>query len=63
MIEVRKSTSVVTYLAIDELDIVRALGVAVTSSVFCTSFVGRIFGHTTVGVHLNEVDGSVKTAR
>lgn len=47
---------------IDELDITRALRVAVTSTVLGTSLVGGVGRHTTVGSHLGEVDGTVETA-
>ena len=52
-----------TYETVDELDIARALRVAVSSTVIGTSLVGRVLGHTTVSRHLREVDGTVETAR
>ena len=51
------------YLAIDELDVLRALSVAVASSVLGTSLVAGIFRQTTIGVHLDEVQSTVETAR
>ena len=39
----------------------RALSIAVTSSVLGTSLVGRVFRHTTISVHLNEVHSTVQT--
>ena len=41
----------------------RALGVAVTSSVLRTSLVGGEARHATVLVHLHEVEGTVQAAR
>jgi hypothetical protein len=49
-------------LAVDELDIVGALGIAVTSSVLGTSLVVAL-SDTTVGSHLDEVESTVETAR
>lgn len=51
-----------TNLAIDELDVVRALRVAVSSAVLGSSLVCRVFGHTTILVHFDEVKGSVQAA-
>jgi hypothetical protein len=50
-------------LTADELDVVGALRVAVTSSVLGTSLVVGELGHASVSVHLGEVDGTVETAR
>jgi hypothetical protein len=50
------------YLSVDELDIVWALRIAVSGSVLGTSLVARVLGHTTVGFHLREVDGTIETA-
>jgi hypothetical protein len=50
-------------LATDELDVVGALGVAVTSSVLGTGLVVGELGHASVGIHLGEVDGTIETAR
>lgn len=50
-------------LTVDKLQVVRALGIAVTSSVFGTGLVGRVLGHTAVLVHLDEIEGTVKTTR
>lgn len=41
----------------------RALGIAISSSVLGTSLVVGVLGLTTVGVHLHKVHGTVKTAR
>lgn len=41
----------VTYLAVDELEIPRALGIAVTSSVLGTSLVGGVLLHAAVCIH------------
>jgi len=50
-------------LTSDELHVMWALRIAVTSSVFGTSLIGWVLGHTTILVHLDKVDGAVKTAR
>ena len=47
---------------VDELDVVGALGVAVTSSVLGTSLVVALVD-TTVGSHLNKVESTVQAAR
>ena len=57
-----KSISVVTYLAIDEFDVVRALGVAVTSTILGTGFIIGEPRNTAIGVHLYQVEGTVETA-
>lgn len=51
-----------TYKTINELDVTGALAVAVTSAVLGTSGVARVLGQTTIGVHGNEVEGTVQTA-
>jgi hypothetical protein len=48
-------------LAVDKLDIMGTLRVAVSSSVFSTGLVACVFSKTSVGVHLDEVKGSVET--
>ena len=40
----------------------RALSIAITCSVLGTGLVGRVFGHTTISVHLDEVDSTVQAA-
>lgn len=60
---IRRFDLKVTRLAIDELDVVRALSVTVTSSVLRTGRVSRVLGLATVSVHLNEVHRSVQSAR
>lgn len=50
------------YLTVDELEITRALAVAVASSVLGSGRVGGVLGQTTVGVHRDEVHGAVETA-
>ncbi len=52
----------ITYDTVDELDILRALRVAVARSELGTSFVGGEASQSTVGVHLGEVEGTVETA-
>jgi hypothetical protein len=49
-------------LSVDELDIVRTLGVAVSGSVLGTGLVVTLVD-TTVGGHLDEVESTVQTAR
>lgn len=51
-----------TYLATDELQVTSALSVTVSGTVLGTSLVGRVLAHTTVLVHGDEVEGTVKTA-
>ena len=51
------------YLAIDELDVGRALGVAVARAILCASLVAGEPGQATILVHLREVYGTVETAR
>jgi len=47
-------------LSVNELDIVGALGIAVSSTVGSSGLVSRILGHTTISVHLYEVKGTVE---
>lgn len=51
-----------TYLAVDELDVTRALRIAVTSTVLGTGLVAGELGHSTIRVHLTEVQSTVETA-
>ena len=51
------------YLSINELQVTRALRVAVTGTVLGTCLVVGELGHATIGVHLDEVEGTVETAR
>ena len=51
-----------THGSVNELDVLRALRVTVTSSVLGTSLVPREARHTTIGVHLREVERAVETA-
>ena len=48
-------------LSVDELDVVRALGVAVAGSVFRSGVVSGV-AHSAVFVHLDEVKGAVQAA-
>jgi len=50
-------------LAVDELDVLRALAVAVPSAILGTGLVALEPRQATVLVHLAEVDGAVQTAR
>lgn len=52
-----------THLSFDELQVPRALGVAVARSVLGTGLVGWVGRRSPVGSHLREVEGTVKTAR
>jgi len=52
-----------THLSGNEFDITRALRVAVTSSILGASLVSGVLGHTTVRVHLDEVESSVEATR
>lgn len=49
-----------TNLAVDELHVVWALSVAISSSVLSTSLIGTELGHATISVHGREVKSSVK---
>lgn len=49
-------------LAVDELQVTRALSITVASSVLSTSLVASVLGLATVGVHGDEVQGSVQAA-
>jgi len=50
-------------LAINELDVTRALRVAVSGTVCRASLVVRVLGLATIGVHLDEVESAVQAAR
>lgn len=50
-----------THLAGNEFEIPGALSITVTCSVRGSSLVGRVLGKTTIGVHLDEVQGAVDT--
>jgi hypothetical protein len=52
-----------SYHAIDELEIPRALRVAVSGSVLRTGLVARVFRHATIGIHSHKVQSTVQTAR
>lgn len=52
-----------SHLAIDELDVTRALRVAVAGTVLSTSLVASVGSHATISLHLGEVERAVKTAR
>ena len=51
-----------SHLAVDELEITRALRVAVASAVLGASLVAWVLCHPTVRVHLGEVQSAVETA-
>lgn len=53
---------VLTHLSGDELEVSRALSITVTGTKLGTSLVGRVLGKTTIGVHLDKVQGTVDTA-
>lgn len=50
-----------TYLAVDELQISRALRVTVTSTVLSAGLVILVLGETTIGIHGDEVQSTVQT--
>ena len=50
-------------LAVDELDVARALGVAVSGTILGTCLIAWEPRHPTIRVHLNKIDGSVDTTR
>ena len=47
--------------AVDELDVVRALGITIACTILGASFVARKLTHTAVRVHLHEVQSAVDT--
>lgn len=52
-----------TYLAVDKLEIPRALGVTVSSTVFSACLIAIILGHSPICIHGGEVQGTVQTTR
>lgn len=50
-----------TYLTIDELQIMRTLGITVTSTISSTSLIGGVLGHTTISIHLHEIQCSIQS--
>lgn len=52
-----------TYLSIDELHVVWALSITVSSTVASTSLVAWVLGLSSIGIHLGEVESSVDSAR
>ena len=49
-------------LAVDELEITRALGIAVAGTVLGAGLVARVLGLATVLVHRDKVQGTIETA-
>lgn len=49
-----------THLAVDELDVARALGITVSSAVLCTGLVPFVLGHSAIGIHGREVQSAVQ---
>ena len=49
-------------LAVDELKVARALGIAVSYAVLSSGFVIRVLGQAATFVHEDEVEGSIETA-
>ncbi len=49
-------------LTVDELQVTRALSIAVAGSVLGTSLVARVLGQTAILIHGHEVEGTVETA-
>jgi hypothetical protein len=52
-----------TYFSVDELNILRTLGITVSSSVLGTSLICGVLAHSPVCIHLCKVKSAVKTAR
>ena len=52
-----------SHLAVDELEITRALRVAVTRAILGSCLVTRVLTHATISVHLDEVEGTVDATR
>ena len=50
-------------LTSDELDVVGALSVTVTSTVLGSGLVARVLGHATISIECSEVEGTVEAAR
>jgi hypothetical protein len=50
-------------LAVNKFHVVGALGIAITGSVFGTSFVASMSTHTTISGHLGKVEGTIEAAR
>jgi len=50
-------------LTIDPFDVVRALSIAITSTVLGTSFVIRELGRSAISIHCHKVEGPVKSTR
>jgi len=50
-------------LSVDPFEIVRALRVTVTSTIFSTSLVGWVFAQASILLHFYEVESAVQTAR
>jgi len=59
----RSGPSLNVCLSGNHLQVVWALRIAVTGTIFGTSLICWVLGHTTVLVHFDEVDGTVQTAR
>jgi hypothetical protein len=51
-----------TYLTVDEFEITRALGITVSSTIFGSSFVGRVLLQATVCIHGDEVERPIEAA-
>jgi hypothetical protein len=52
----------VTYRAIDEFKISRALRIAVPGPVLGTGLITRVLGHSSIGVHRDEIEGTIESA-
>lgn len=52
----------ITYLTVDELEVTRALGITVTSTVLSTSLVVLVFRQTAISVHGDEVQSAIQAA-
>ena len=61
LVSLSKLVSLIAYLSVDELDIVWALSIAVTGTIFGTSLVAWVLGETTIGSHLRKVQSTIQT--
>jgi hypothetical protein len=52
-----------TNLSVDELDVLRTLSITVSGTILGTGLVARVLGHSSIGIHLSEVQSTVQSAR
>ena len=58
----KSDEQVLTHLSGNELEVSGALSITVTGTKLGTSLVGWVLGKTTIGVHLDKVQGTVDAA-